>query len=285
MLQKVQGGQSLQEVPSAAAMSAKKLRPRRDKTGAGPSQIRGVVWWSMLLALPAVTFGDVDWDADIDAELELMERIAAVNEGDLKFVDAVTAAGAHVHDNRVRITPASLDGGWIELIQCHTNLDAVPRAEIVFRPGGIRDLRIESSRNIGRTWVDGYSVQLEDVGDDARLCILAESKALRRMGDGHWRLRNGPYMRRFLDGYYPMQVALDIRYPAERIRLVSQSPAVQPGFDVSTDSGSITVAATFEGRLVTCFDFCEQGTGNCAEFAPSCANEPSVSAETAAQDE
>jgi len=272
-------------VPSAASVTPMTPQPSSVRAGAGPSDIGLLAGSLMLLVLPALTFGDVDWDADIDAELELLERIAAVNEGDLQFVDAAKAAGSHVHDNRIRITAASLDGGWIELTQCHTNLDAVPRAQILFRPGGVRGLRIESSRNIGRAWVDGHSVQLEDVGDDARLCILAESKALKQLGDGHWRLRNGPYMRRFLDGYYPMQVAMDIRYPAERMRMVGQSPAAQPGFEVRRSEGSITVAATFEGRLITCFDFCEQGNGDCADFAPSCADGASRNADTAGQQE
>lgn len=260
MLQEVQGGQGLQEVPAAAQVTA--TVPRRSRVPAA--------CLAALLALPAAADDD-DWDA----ELGLLDRIAAVNEGELQFVDAATAAGAHVHDNRIRITPASLDGGWIELIQCHTNLDPVPRAQILFRADGVRGLRVESSRNIGSALVDGHSVQLEDVATDARLCIRAESQALKDMGDGHWRLRNGPYMRRFLDGYYPMQVALDIRYPAERLRLVGQSPLTQPGFAVNADDGAITVAATFEGRLITCFDFCEQGNGDCAALAPACADQPS----------
>jgi hypothetical protein len=254
----------------AAAMSPVKPRASSDRTGTSPSLLRALVCSLTLVATPAAASDETDWDAEIEAEMTLMDRIAAVNEGDLRFVDATTAAGTHVHDNHIRITPASLQGGWIELTQCHSNIDPVPRAQIMFRAGGVRDLRVESSENIGRVWVDGHSVQLEDVADEARLCILAESQALQNLGAGHWRLRNGPYMRRFLDGYYPMQVALDIRYPAERLRLIGQSPAPQPGFEVDATSGLINVAATFEGRLITCFDFCEEGSGDCATLAPSC---------------
>lgn len=260
----------MQEVPSAA-MTRGRCRRSVDRVGRvwrRPTFLLGML---VVLAGPALAVDDADWDDDIDAELALMDRIAAVNEGDLRFVDATTAAGSHVHDNRIRITPASLDEGWIDLTQCHTNLDPVPRAQILFRAGGVRDLRVESASNIGRAWVEDHSVQLEDVAEDARLCILAQSQALQDLGDGYWRLRNGPYMRRFLDGYYPMQVALDIRYPAERIRLVAQSPVSQPGFQVSAGEGAINVAATFEGRLITCFDFCEPSKGDCAALAPACA--------------
>jgi len=206
-------------------------------------------------------------------EPDLAEQVAAVNDGELAFIPAAAAEGAHTHLNRIRITAESLEGGWVSLVQCHEHLDAVPAAQILFRAGGIRDLTIDEARDIGHAWVEGHSVQLEDVGADARLCLHAESRALYALGDGLYRLRNGPYMRRFLDGYYPMRVALAIDYPAELIHLVGQSPATQSGFDVHTTTHGIDVDATFEGRLVTCFDFCSNGSGDCAPMAPPCGGE------------
>jgi hypothetical protein len=211
-----------------------------------------------------------DWPDDVDAELELLERVAAVNDGELEFIPAEAANGAHAHLNRVQITRESLADGWIVLEQCHENLDAVPAAQILFRAGGIRNLEIASSVNIGRAWVEGHSVQLQDVDKDATLCLRAESKALQQIGSGQYRLRNGPYMRRFLDGYYPMRVVLSIDYPSELIRLVGQSPSTQPGFDVAAGEHSLQVVATFEGRLVTCFDFCDLGADECESFLPAC---------------
>ena len=221
-------------------------------------------------ALAAGTDPDDDWPDWAQDETDLMAQIAAVNEGELEFVPAERAAGEHNHLNRIRITQESLDGGWVLLEQCHENIDAVPAAQILFRAGGIRNLTIESSRNIGRAWVDGHSVQLENVGADAVLCIRAESLALSDLGDGHYRLRNGPYMRRFLDGYYPMRVTLDIEYPAELIEVVGQSPATQPGFSVRNGGSDLSVDATFEGRLVTCFDFCRRGDAQCNLPTPAC---------------
>ena len=209
--------------------------------------------------------------SELDAEFDLMARTAAVNEGELEFIPARAAAGAHTHRNRIQITAASLAEGWVTLEQCHENIDAVPAAQVLFRADGIRNLEITSSRHIARAWVEGPSVQLEDVGADATLCIRAESRALYRFGDGHYRLRNGPYMRRFLDGYYPMRVELHIDYPAELIRLVGQSPAAQPGFDVSAGEHQLDVDATFEGRLVTCFDFCDRDASDCDATMPTCA--------------
>ncbi|NBC14949.1 MAG: hypothetical protein GVY09_16760 [Gammaproteobacteria bacterium] len=211
---------------------------------------------------------DDDWPDWAD-QPDLMEQVAAVSDGELRFLPAADTDGEHAHLNRISITEDSLDGGWVALEQCHENIDAVPAAQIMFRAGGIRDLTIESSRNIGRAWVEGHSVQLKDVGRDAVLCIRAESQALRDMGDGRYRLRNGPYMRRFLDGYYPMRVTLDIQYPAEVIQVMGQSPSTQPGFDVTDGGSDLSVDATFEGRLVTCFDFCRH-SGDCSGPLPAC---------------
>jgi hypothetical protein len=93
---------------------------------------------------------------------------------------------------------------------------------------------------------------------------------LQQLDNGGFRLRNGPYMRRFLDGYYPMRVALSIDYPTDRLRLVGQSPASQPGFSVHVGERRIEVDATFEGRLVTCLDFCTPGRDDCTAMAPAC---------------
>lgn len=210
------------------------------------------------------------WTDDWPDELDIASQVASVNEGQLEFLPTAAADGAHYHRNRIAITEDSLDLGWVELVQCHENIDAVPAAQILFRADGIRDLTIDRSQNIGRAWVEGHSVQLEDVGADAELCVRAQSRALHSLGDGLFRLRNGPYMRRFLDGYYPMRVAMNIDYPEQRLRLVGQTPVSQEGFSVDRSGDGLEVDATFEGRLVTCFDFCERDDESCGTMAPAC---------------
>lgn len=198
---------------------------------------------------------------------ELEERIAAVNEGSLQFLPEAPA-GAHRHLNRIEIQPESLDSGWIRLTQCHEQLDAVPAAQILFNPEGIRDLRVLSARHIGQAEVEGHSIQLRDIGKDAALCIGGESRALYALGDGRYRLRNGPYMRRFLDGYYPLRVRLEVSYPPADLAFLQHQPAAQPGFDVSLQPGRVTLEAAFEGRLHTCLDFCQSTQSDCG-FAPT----------------
>jgi len=188
-------------------------------------------------------------------EWDLEEQIAAVNESELRLLGEGTPTHAHMHENRIRISPDSLADGWVALEQCHERLDAVPRAQIVFNPERIRDIRITGAAHIARAWVEGHTVQLEDIASAARLCISANSHALTNLGEGYYRLRTGPYMRRFLDGYYPMRVMIDIEYPAQILSFVRSHPMAQPGFALRSEQGRIRVDASFEGKLYTCLDF------------------------------
>ncbi len=182
-----------------------------------------------------------------DAEL----RALAVNEGELEFLPHPPSKPFHHQVNRIELRRASLEDGWVALSQCHYNLDRVPKAQVVYGRARTRRLRIDRFTGIGRAWVKGPTVQLEDIGHGAVLCVRAESRALRRDADGGWTLRNGPFMRRFLDGYYPMRVELDLRMPPGLLRLVSVDPPPQPGFRVDRAPGRIRYDAVFEGRLVT----------------------------------
>jgi hypothetical protein len=231
----------------------------------------GLLTGAALACCAALAATDDELFDQMEAELDLMARTAAVNGGDLEFISAEAALGAHAHLNKIQISADSLTEGWVRLEQCHENIDAVPAAQIMFRAGGVRDLEIATAENIGKAWVEEHTVQLEDIAAGARLCIRGESRAMYQIGDGHYRLRNGPYMRRFLDGYYPMRVAMSIDYPANLIRLVGQSPEAQPGFAVSAQGDGVQVDATFEGRLVTCFDFCDRDAGDCGVMIPECA--------------
>ena len=222
----------------------------------GPLVLLSLAPWLLLdPRLPVAEESRADWGEAWDLEA----RVAAVNDGELRFVAPESAAGHHVHINRIHIDASSLRTGWVTLEQCHDQLDAVPAAQILFNPERIRHLRVQSAEDIGRAWVEGSSVQLEDVGPRARLCVTGESRALSDLGQGRYRLQNGPYMRRFLDGYYPMRVELEIRYPAESLRFVAPLPPPQPGFEVRPRAGEIQVEATFEGRLYTCMDFLGAG--------------------------
>jgi hypothetical protein len=214
--------------------------------------------WSgiaLALALPAAATASEDWLFD-DAE----ERARRVNTGDLVFLDKPPEKAVHHHLTRLEITPEGLGSGWVALAQCHENLDKVPSSQIVYQPGRVRALSLVSHRNVGSVWVEGESVQLRDVAADAQVCVVAETRALHALGEGRYELRNGPFMRRFLDGYFPMHVSLDVGYPAG-LELEGTSPEPQPGFTVTRAEGRIVIDAWFEGMLRTVIRFRAQGGG------------------------
>lgn len=190
--------------------------------------------------------------AQIDMELE---SAASVNEGSLQFLETVPVKRFHHHQNRIRIDAESLRSGWVHLSQCHDNLDAVQRAQITFREGFVRDLKVERFSRIAEAWIEGASVQLRNIERGARLCLSAQTRALRHNGNGYYNLLSGPYMRRFLDGYYPMRVSLAVDYPTEQLTLIDVSPAPQPGFKFEEAPGRVGLDALFEGELMIQIQF------------------------------
>jgi hypothetical protein len=115
----------------------------------------------------------------------------------------------------------------------------------------VRDLQVLRTENIGRAWVQGPTVQLENVNPKALLCIQTETKALSPLEGNSYFLRNGPYMRRFLDGYYPMRVSLSVHLATTKVSFAGIIPASQPGLQVIAHARDVDVEATFEGRLRT----------------------------------
>ena len=205
----------------------------------------------LLLAAGIVTGGDGFPAADDD----LNARIEAVSEGELLFLSAPPEGKTHHHINRITITESSLDDGWVKLEQCHEHLDPVGALEIVFHPETIRNITILSRENIGASRVEASRVDLEDIRPDARICIAAESRALVRTNGDSWQLRNGPYMRKFLDGYYPMQVTLVVLFSASPLELVSYAPHPGLAGHVEQRNGVLDWNAWFEGRLNTEVNF------------------------------
>lgn len=228
----------------AGAVWPRLQKPSR-RTESRPRVQRLLVWLMLLAAGPAVAAGD-----DL-----LFESAAAVNEGQLHFLDRTPDKPVHHHQNRIRIEADSLATGWVSLFQCHDNLDAVPRAQITFREGFVRDLKVESAQGVAEAWIEGPSVQLRQIAPGSRLCLSAQTRALRDTGSGYFNLINGPYMRKFLDGYYPMRVTLDIDYPPAALDLVDVSPQPVDGLVMRSTPGSLHIDALFEGELRTLVQF------------------------------
>lgn len=200
----------------------------------------------------ANTKGDED---DFEKLLEQEEKARQVNEGKLVFLAKPPEKPVHHQQNHVILIASSLLDGWVQLIQCHHHLDAMSRVEVVYKKDTTRKLRVKSSKNIERVWVEDSSVQLSNVKDHAELCVEVESKALTIRGDGTYYLRHGPFMRKFLDGYYPMRVSVDVELPAQQLILSDTFPMRQQGYKVWETANAVHVDAWFEGRLYTEFVF------------------------------
>jgi hypothetical protein len=214
--------------------------------------MKSVAMFSLLplLLSVALSAGPVNAATDLS-----FESAALVNEGNLHFLETAPTKPVHHHQNQIVIDRDSLDSGWVSLTQCHDHLDAVPLAQITFREGFIRNLKVDSAVRIEEAWIEGASVQLRNVEPGAKLCLSAQTRAFRDTGNGYYNLANGPYMRKFLDGYYPMQVTLEIRYPAELLNLIDVTPPAQPGFALDERPGFIRVDTLFEGELQTLIQF------------------------------
>lgn len=174
-----------------------------------------------------------------------------VNEGQLEFLLRPPDDPVHHHQNVLTISQSTLRDGWARLEQCHDHLDPVARAEITFRDGHVRKLSIDQQSGVGKAWVSDHSVQLTNIGRSSRLCLSAETKVMQADGGRNYVLRNGPFMRRFLDGYYPMRVTMRVHYPCSSLKLSNIKPKPQPGFQVTRSDCAVTIDALFEGRLRT----------------------------------
>jgi hypothetical protein len=194
-------------------------------------------------------FADEPWPDFPEAGLE--KRISEVSGGELEFLATPPAEPVHHHENRIRILPESLESGWVLLEQCHRHLDRVPLLEIVYHPDQIRNIRIRSTRNIDHSRVFDAGIELRGIHADALICLSAESRALHLQASGRFLLRNGPYMRRFFDGYYPLHLSMEIDYPAQLLSLQSVSPQTPDTPAYTREAGKLRWEAWFRGRLYT----------------------------------
>lgn len=173
-----------------------------------------------------------------------------VNEGKLTFIAPITDKSVLHSAAVLSITEDSLETGWVGLEQCYRNLDPVAKTEVVYDYKNIKQLTIISSANIGNAKVDGQTIQLEEVSASAFICVQAEVQILEKIDQEAFVLTNGPYYRRFLDGFYPYHVTLSIRYPANKLKYTDISPAPQPRFNVLQQPGELLVDTWFEGILL-----------------------------------
>lgn len=195
-------------------------------------------------------------EAEIEAWFndDAEQRAVDVNEGQLHFLNRSEGPGLHKGINQIRLIPASLQDGWVELVQCHEQLDAVPLAEVIYPNYVLRKLKIIEASSIDKVSTQDATVQLQGIKSNARLCVGMEIQALEKHG-GNYVLSNGPFQRRFLDGYYPMHIILEVNYVGSGLMPVQVWPEAQTGLQIDDKGGQLRLNAIFEGRLETRIEF------------------------------
>ncbi|MCW9013894.1 MAG: hypothetical protein OQL06_08930 [Gammaproteobacteria bacterium] len=174
-----------------------------------------------------------------------------VNEGVLTFLDTPVDRNSLHSANIFTIRESSLQTGWVGLKQCYRNLDATGRVEIVYQYRQMEKLRIVHQQGIAKAVIVNQSIQLEDVSAGANICVQAEVRVFYFNPDGSYSLINGPYMRKFLDGYYPYYVTMEIHYPGSLLLFKNTRPRAQKGFKVENTLNMLHIKAWFEGELMT----------------------------------
>ncbi len=196
----------------------------------------------------AAQSADDDWPDDSAAAI-------AVNEGELVFIDSTGHENTLFADTLLELDAASADSGWVRMSQCYRNLDTIAKTEITYAYREISGLRVTASENIGDIDVAAQSLLLTDVESGASVCVAARVRILRALPGGGFVLENGPYHRRFFDGYYPYHVRLALSFAESGLQLRHIEPPAQPGFSVATTDGRVEIETWFEGILKISVEF------------------------------
>lgn len=205
---------------------------------------------------PALSAAEDEWSR-MEREMTLQQQALSVNEGELQLLEQPPEAASHFHHTRLMLTDQSLHDGWVTMYQCHSDLDKVALSQIVYQQNRIRNIRIVSSQNIETAWVEGHTVQMKGISAESNICISADRRAL-IFENGRYYLRLGPFIRRFLDGYYPMRVRVEVSYPGF-LQLISSSPVKALQYDKDQFSfadidlwvvGELNIEFVFAGRAL-----------------------------------
>jgi len=180
-----------------------------------------------------------------------LELSDVAREGELRFLAKRPDPDAYHYQSHVHITPESLVSGVVNLNTCHRALDPNGRIVIQFNPERVQLIRIAAFDGMADARVEGHKVELREVQRGASICIDLRSRVLDEQSPGQWRLRAGPLMRRYLDGYLPMQAQLQVHWPVGLLKVTEQEPLNQGGAQLNARSDGATWQLTFAGRLNT----------------------------------
>jgi hypothetical protein len=175
-------------------------------------------------------------------------------EGQLRFLAERPDPDAYRYDAVVQISPESLNTGVVAIQTCHRQLDPNQRVVVQFNPERVQSIEITESTGMDSARVEGMQVELANVRRGGSVCIALRSRALEQTGEQRWRLHAGPLMRRYLDGFLPMDAQLRLSWPAGLLQVHGTQPAPQPGVRLSQHSEGALLDMTFAGRMTATWE-------------------------------
>jgi hypothetical protein len=176
-------------------------------------------------------------------------------EGELRFLAKHPEPNTYAYESHVDINAESLTTGVVGVSTCHRQLDPIRKVVIAFNPKRLIGLQVISHSGIESVEATGHHVTLTNVSRGANICINLTSRALDRLDERgrDYQLHAGPLMRRYLDGYLPMQAKLNVHWPDGLLRLSDVQPATQPGVKLDASSQGASLDLIFAGRFTGSF--------------------------------
>lgn len=185
-----------------------------------------------------------------DSGLDELAQALDATKKHARFSEPFSLEKDYYMTNHIALGANAMTDGWGTLTQCHYNLDPVGQLQIIYNPHRTENLRITSDDGIAMAWVEGPTVQLDDIKRGASICIEADTHALIAKDDGYV-IERGPFMRRFLDGYYPLHVKLSVSWEDLPLVATSMHPPQQTGVYLEQKEEQITLDYWFRGELRT----------------------------------
>jgi hypothetical protein len=188
------------------------------------------------------------------ASVWALEFSDIATEGQIKYLKERPDPGAYSYESRVKITPASLESGSVQIATCHYQLDPIRKVVIVFNPNRIQAIAVKSIDKMASAEVKNNQVVLTDVERGASICIDLQSKALDQVAAGQYRLNAGPLMRRYLDGYLPMAAKIRVDWPANMLTVDKTTPSEKEGIQVVQGNDGVQLDMIFAGKMTAQID-------------------------------
>jgi len=172
-------------------------------------------------------------------------------EGELRFLAKHPEPDTYAYESHVDINADSLTTGVVGVSTCHRQLDPIRKVVIAFNPKRLIGLQVVSHSGIEAVETKGHHVTLTNVSRGANICINLTSKALDRLDESGrtYQLHAGPLMRRYLDGYLPMQAKLNVHWPEGLLSLSDVQPQAQPGVYLNQSDNGASLDLIFAGRF------------------------------------